>query len=306
MKSLHYERTGRSVMLKKNLLIVGFFCLPWLLFCQQESLLFHFDFTGAEGRNEWTDRTGRVRCFSKNRDFVIQQKSLRIAPCAEIYIPSEQLPELSEELTISTWVLKKSTPEYAPLLMKGSHAGGLQFLFTLSWRYPVFSYKVPGVAEWRGIYVHGLGGGSSRYGDESCMVPGASYVESSGYWKHLVAVFRQGLVLLYIDGKLVARQQGPDTRLTPNNEPFWIGAEKIRPDEENYMSANILINDLRLYSKALSAESIQELYAMERPRYPEGSLIPPGETHINALPVCYDYIKAAKKGTIRNLKRHCR
>ncbi len=296
MKFLQYKNSGRSVILKKLLLIAALFCLPLLLFCQDESLLFHFDFSGAEGKNEWTDRTGRVQCFSKNRDFVIQQQSLRIAPCAEIFIPSEQVPVLAEELTISTWILKKSTPEYAPLLMKGSHGGGLHFLFTLSWRYPAFCYKVPGVAEWRGIDVHGLGGGSSRYGDESCMVPGAIFVESSGYWKHLVAVFRQGLVQLYIDGKLVARQQGPDTRLTPNDEPFWIGAEKIRPDEENYMSANILINDLRLYSKALSEESIQQLYAMERPRYPEGSLIPPGETHINALPVCYDYIKAAKKG----------
>lgn len=261
-----------------------------------EGLVFHFDFKDAKDKNEITDKTGKIKCFSKNRDFVIQKDALRIAPCAEIYIPSENLPELKNELTVSAWILKKSTPEYAPLLFKGVHPDPIQFLFTLSWRYPAFCYKTPGKSGWGGIYINGMGGSSSRYGDENCMVKGARFVESSGFWKNLTAVFNKGIVKVYVDGDLVAEYKDKAETLTPNNSPIWIGAEKVASEKENYMSANILINDLRLYNKALPDGDVKAIYSAERAKYPEGSLIPPGETHINALPVCYDYMKAVMKG----------
>ena len=117
-----------------------------------DGLVFHFDFKDSAGKKELTDKTGNVKCISKNRDFVIQQDALRLASCAEIYIPSENLPEIKDELTISAWILKKSTPEYAPILFKGTHPGPIQFLFTLSWRYPGFCYKLPNqYYRWNGI-----------------------------------------------------------------------------------------------------------------------------------------------------------
>lgn len=262
-----------------------------------EGLVFHFDFKDALNKNEITDKTGKIKCLSKNRDFVIQKDALRIAPCAEIYIPSENLPELKKELTVSAWILKKSTPEYAPILFKGAHPEPIQFLFTLSWRYPAFCYKTPGKGGWNGIYINGMGGSSSRYGDENCMVKGAKFVESSGFWKNLTAVYNNGNVKIYVDGELVAEHKDAAIgSLTQNNSPIWIGAEKIASEKENFMSANMLINDLRLYNKALSDNDVKTIYSADRAKYPEGSLIPPGETHINALPVCYDYMKAVMKG----------
>ncbi|OGV32911.1 MAG: hypothetical protein A2020_01815 [Lentisphaerae bacterium GWF2_45_14] len=263
-----------------------------------DGLVFHFDFKDSAGKKELTDKTGNVKCISKNRDFVIQQDALRLASCAEIYIPSENLPEIKDELTISAWILKKSTPEYAPILFKGTHPGPIQFLFTLSWRYPGFCYKLPNqYYRWNGISINGLGGSSSRYDDEKLMIPGAQYVESSGYWKNLTAVFNRGKVELYIDGKLVAKRISEKSEsLQPDKSPIWIGAEKVADEKENYMSADMLLNDLRMYKRALSPGEVKSLYETEEGRYPKGSQIPKGETHINALPVCRDYIKAVMKG----------
>lgn len=256
-----------------------------------KDLVFHFDFKDGNGKPEMSDTTEKFKCISQNGKLLVQRGALRIAPGAKIYIPSEKMPDISKQLTISAWILKRSTPDVCPILFKGVHSDPIQFTFGIGWRYPEFCYKNTfNQYGWKGVYVKGDFGLRISYANPQWIVPGAAFIESSGFWRHVSAVFNEGKVELYIDGKLVA--QGASERpeyLKANDLPFWIGAERLLNETENYRVADMLINDLRLYSKAVSNEDVQMIYETEKIKYPQGSQIPAGENHLNALAPCLEY-----------------
>ncbi len=263
---------------------------------QTPSPVFHFDFKNAAGKRVITDSSGKIKCISETADFQVEQGALRIASGARISIPGENVPKLSRAVTTSAWILKSSTPDVAPILMKGVHPEPIQFLFSVGWRYPVFSYKnQPRQNFWKGIYYNGYFGGSITYGDPAWQVKDSPLVETGGTWYHVVSTFNEGAVRIYVNGQLTAQYQSEKPELlADNDEPFYVGAEFLKRGDkiEPYATANMLLNDLRLYDQALSTEQVQAEYAGDRLRYPAQSLIPAGKTHTTALAPCYEYLGA--------------
>ena len=259
----------------------------------EPGLVFHFDFSEAGGKRKITDQTGGFSCQSETADFQVEQNALRIAPGAKISIPSEKLPDLSEEMTVSAWIFKSSTPDVAPILMKGIHSEPVQFLFGVGWRYPVFCYKnISRQPVWKGVSTEGFFGSSIRYPDAAWLKNEAALVETGGKWYQVAAVYRQGTVRLYVNGVLAAEREQSGEKLLPNNEPFYLGMEPVKKDGriEPYATSNMLLSDLRLYGRALSPEEITSLYQRERPDYPAGLRIPEGKNHTSALALCTKYL----------------
>jgi hypothetical protein len=260
------------------------------------SLVFHFDFKDAAGKKDIPDVTGNFRCVSQTADFQVEKDALRIAPGAVISIPSKELPDLSHAVTMSAWILKSSTPDVAPILMKGNHPEPIQFLFGVGWRYPFFCYKnIPHQNFWKGISYDGYFGGSIKYHDPDVQVKGAPLVEYGGTWYHVVSVFDNGSVKLYVNGVLEAQYKSDKEETLANNDsPIYVGIELLVREGklEPYATANMLINDLELYNRAFTDAEIQTLYSSERSKYPTQSQIPPGKTHTTALSPCYAYLGA--------------
>lgn len=264
----------------------------FVLSAGNSGLVFHFDFKDADGKKEYADKTGRFKAFVKDGSFAVQSGALRTSVGARITVPDTRKPAAAKELTVMSWLLKKSTPDHTPILSKGEHPYSMQFIFSLCWRYPGFFYKnQPRQNFYKGIYYLGNFGSGTHYPDNSWIKPGAPLIERSGRWHHLAAVFDHGVVRIYLDGRLtVERSVEKGNLLAANDRPFYIAAQRVKDENANLVTADMLLNDLRLYSKALPEAEIRKIIASERAKYPKGNLIPKGETHLNALPDCWAYL----------------
>jgi hypothetical protein len=260
------------------------------------SLVFHFDFKNAAGKKDVLDTTEKFHCISQTANLQVEKDALRIAPGAVISIPSKGLPDLTHAVTMSAWILKSSTPDVAPILMKGNHPEPIEFLFGVGWRYPSFTYKnIPHQSFWKGISTDGFFGSSIKYHDPAVQINDAPLVEYGGTWYHVASVFDNGSVKLFVNGVLEARYKSEkEETLANNNSPIYVGIELLQREGklEPYATANMLINDLELYNRAFTDAEIQTLYSSERSKYPTQSQIPPGKTHTTALAPSYAYLGA--------------
>ena len=266
-----------------------------------DNLIFHFDFKDAQGKKEITDKTGNHTCVSKTCDFVIQDNALRIDDGADLYIPADKLPALEKELTVSLWVVKGHFGGAAPLLFKGIHPAPIQFLIAIAGDLPEFCYKnIPDQKHWKGIAYSGASYGSGLIYPSANVVAGAKYNIRSGYWTHITYVFKNGNIKGYNNGKLVLEHTTPAPELLKNNNvPICLGAEKVPEETLNYRTANVLLNDLRLYGNALGDQEVNSIYETEKAKYSQNSslakdafLIAP---NLYSLPPCNTYLSAMFK-----------
>ncbi|HUU16920.1 MAG TPA: LamG domain-containing protein [Sedimentisphaerales bacterium] len=77
---------------------------------------------------------------------------------------------------------------------------------------------------------------------------------NDGHWHHVAGVYDEEKLYLYIDGNLDASAVAPGT-IRVNDEPVYIGENSQTPNR----FWNGLIDDVRIYSYALSAEEISEI-----------------------------------------------
>jgi hypothetical protein len=260
------------------------------LWASNNNLIFHFDFKDAAGKKQYTDQTGKFTAVVKDGKFAVQNGALRTSIGSQISIKDTRKKAPVKELTVMSWILKKSTPDHTPILSKGEHPRNLQFTFSIGWRYPGFFYKKV-VNKLNGIYYIGTFGSGTHYPDNKWIKPKAKLIEISGRWHHLAAVFNQGEVKIYIDGKLsVERFDEKGNFLPANDRPFYIAAQRVAGENANMETADMLLNDLRLYNKALLEEDIKKIIANETQKYPKGNLIPKGKTHLEALDDCWSYL----------------
>ena len=276
----------------KFLITLWALLFAFVLAAGDSGLIFHFDFKDAAGKKVYADKTGKFKAHVKDGAFAVQSGALRTSVGAQITVPDTRKPQSVKALTVMSWILKKSTPDHTPILSKGEHPYSLQFIFSLCWRYPGFFYKnLPRQNFYKGIYYLGNFGTGTHYPDNSWIKPGAQLIERSGRWHHVAAVFDQGIVKIYLDGRLsVERTAEKGNLLAANDRPFYIAAQRVTGENANLVTADMLLNDLRLYGKALSEAEIKKIIASETAKYPKGNLIPKGETHLNALPDCWAYL----------------
>jgi hypothetical protein len=77
---------------------------------------------------------------------------------------------------------------------------------------------------------------------------------NDGHWHHVAGVYDEEKIYLYIDGSLDASAVAPG-KIRVNDEPVYIGENSQTPNR----FWNGLIDDVRIYSYALSAEEISEI-----------------------------------------------
>ena len=255
------------------------------------NLVFHFDFKEAEGKTCIADQTGQFTAVVNPGSFTTQSGALRTSIGANITVADHRPAKPVEQMTAMAWVLKKSTPDNTPILAKGELPYQTQFDLGIIWRTPYFRYKnTPRQSEWNGLWIVGDFGSGTGYAEKAWLKTGVPLIESSGYWWHVAAVFNKGTTKIYLNGKLTSERVESEQVLAPSTLPFRIGSVRATGENANSHTAELLMNDLRLYSKALNEEEINDIILSETAKYPKECLIPPGKTHLNALPPCYSYV----------------
>ncbi len=258
-------------------------------------LVFHFDFKDAAKEETVTDLTGKVKCYSKPKIFVVQENALRLDDFSQFYIPSKSLPKLTDKFTFNIWLVKCRSNEVGPLFFKGLHPAHIQFLIAVTHLYPEFVYKNEDAKDyWKGIELSGTAGsGILEYRDPKCMINNAKPEITPGIWKMLTVVFDCGSISLYLDGKLVlSRKSAMPESLEACDFPLYLGAERIPNSTLNYQTANMLVNDWRLYNGSLDAAEIEKLYQEERSKYSKIVMADPGSFY----PKCDTYIRKSIEG----------
>ena len=153
----------------------------------------------------------------------------------------------SMEFTLSAWVNGNPTQEPgAGIIAKGNGAGGEQFSLDVE------------TGKYR-FYVRN---------DVAAATVFQSSVAPNNTWQHLVAVFSVPLqrVKLYVNGIEVLSGTPPAT-LLQNSHEVTIGSRQSGSDVYN-MNFDGLMDDVRIYGRALTAADVTELYN-------QASLVPP-------------------------------
>ncbi len=289
------------------------------LLCQSavgkaEQPIFHFNFSDADGKQEIVDTTGKVRCKSQGVAMLVEHGALRLAEGACITIPADQKVSIAKQgLTVSAWILKAGN-DITPILCKGEIGKPIHFLFTARGLLPAFCYRHPA----NGLYVDGKAYGSTfAYGKPDWVLEGAEPRIRIGRWTHVAATFDRGETTVYINGKPTARMKTKE-QLRPNDRPFYIGVKRISGKDTNRETANMLLDDLRLYDTALSAEQVAGIYQEEKDDYPGEAIGLKKSYHYlgfgeefdphfeRTLPITKKYLEHLPKDTLSGKPSRCR
>ncbi|OGV35181.1 MAG: hypothetical protein A2020_11615 [Lentisphaerae bacterium GWF2_45_14] len=236
--------------------------------------VFHFNFKDSQGKKEIKDLTGDYECISKDAPMETYKGRLRTDYGAQIYIPCEKLPDISEGFSISVWLLPLPTiysQSRYPLISKGILWDKLELDFLALGEFPSFIYadKSNNLAQ---VSVVGSDYGNSfRYEDAKVFSDNLKIPMQK--WTHIALTFSKGKVKIYRNGLPLLEKINQNHRsIKTSNTPIRIGAERIKGEEDNYHSSNMLINDIRLYSKAIDDEEVKTVYETEKDSYPEKNI----------------------------------
>ena len=206
-----------------------------------------------------------------------------ISQFSRVFVPDPGVDGATAQLTLAAWVAPSERPaSYWSLLYKGRRQGAerqdIHFYFSLFDGRPEFKFKDE-AGRWQGI-MRNAG---------SFLVPGGVPVPLAQvpavkplHWSHVAATFNQGLVSLYLNGAKILEGRAPTDHLVPNTDPLLIGEAHSDSGARAYMCSG-LMDDVRVYGRALSATEIAALYQQERPGKPDGALTIP-----RPLPEGYD------------------
>lgn len=195
-----------------------------------------------------------------------------------------------EALTTEAWIRPDAIGSYQAILFKGQRAAeidAVHFHFGLADGKPEFKFK-DAENVWRGLYR------GTRY-----PLP----VVPLGRWSHVAATFDKGKVCLYLDGRRAASAQTQPERLLPNVLPLGIG-EGQAPGGGRAFEMSGLIDDVKIYDRALDPEQIAKEYQAGRGRHSESAVVAaapdtqPVPRLDQKLPLVERYEKAIPKDTI--------
>jgi hypothetical protein len=144
--------------------------------------------------------------------------------------------DITQQITISAWIkVKAFDRKWQAIIAKGDSAWRLQ---------------------------RNSNDNTLEFACSGLVVPGTSWGDihgtfdvNDGRWHHAVGTYDGSQICLYVDGKLDASSTASGT-IKINNHPVNIGENSERPDR----FWNGLIDDVRLYSYALTADEVAVLY----------------------------------------------
>ena len=143
--------------------------------------------------------------------------------------------DITRQITISAWIkVNAFDREWQTIVAKGDRAWRLQ----RNWGESTLEFACSGLVvpgtDWGQIF------GTTNVND--------------GHWHHVAGVYDEEKIYLYIDGNLDASAEAPGN-IRVNDEPVYIGENSQMPNR----FWNGLIDDVRIYSYALSAEEISAI-----------------------------------------------
>ncbi len=143
--------------------------------------------------------------------------------------------DIKNQITVSAWIkVTAFDRDWQAIVAKGDRAWRLQRnVGENTLEFACSGLVVPGT-DWGQIY------GTTDVND--------------GHWHHIAGVYDEEKLYLYIDGNLDASAEAPGN-IRVNDEPVYIGENSQTPNR----FWNGLIDDVRIYSYALSAEEISEI-----------------------------------------------
>ncbi len=143
--------------------------------------------------------------------------------------------DIKNQITVSAWIkVNAFDRNWQAIVAKGDRAWRLQRNAGESTlEFACSGLVVPGT-DWGQIY------GNADVND--------------GHWHHIAGVYDEEKIYLYIDGNLDASAEAPGN-IRVNDEPVYIGENSQTPNR----FWNGLIDDVRIYSYALSAEEISKI-----------------------------------------------
>ena len=107
------------------------------------------------------------------------------------------------------------------------------------------------------VYFTVFASNPTEEGDASSFDIRAPGVFKGGKWRHVAAIYDGPDMLLYIDGEVVAEKTIGDVKLfAVEGNPLAIGCRPPNMDR----GFNGVVDDVRMYNKALSAEDVRKLY----------------------------------------------
>jgi hypothetical protein len=167
------------------------------------------------------------------------------------YISVPDAPSLHpyDQLTISLWVRSDKNDFWIPILHKGGQQDGTDCY--LNREYSVFvqpSWSVGGIE-------------INSSGDVSpCEIYTNTSPITTGRWYFFTGVvdLHNHEVNAYLDGVLQGKITAPDNVIRSNSNELRIG----QSEETAYPPFNGIIDEIRIYNRALSATEIQKLYSI--------------------------------------------
>ncbi len=153
------------------------------------------------------------------------------------YVDIGKDPELDikNQITVSAWIkVNAFDRNWQAIVAKGDRAWRLQ---------------------------RNVGENTLEFACSGLVVPGTDWGQifgktnvNDGHWHHVAGVYDQEKIYLYIDGSLDASAEAPGN-IRVNDQPVYIGENSQTPNR----FWNGLIDDVRIYSYALSPEEISEI-----------------------------------------------
>ena len=143
--------------------------------------------------------------------------------------------DITQQITVSAWIkVSAFDGDWQAIVAKGDRAWRLQ---------------------------RNAGESTLEFACSGLVVPGTDWGNvfgtvdvNDGHWHYVAGVYDQEKLYLYIDGNLDVSAEAPGT-IRVNDEPVYIGENSQTPNR----FWNGLIDDVRIYSYALSAEEISEI-----------------------------------------------
>jgi hypothetical protein len=83
---------------------------------------------------------------------------------------------------------------------------------------------------------------------------------NDGQWHNVVCMWSDNLIRLYIDGELHDSTEAVGSVEYSSEVPFKIGHSAIAEFEDDYYHFNGVLDDVRLYTRSLSATQIENIY----------------------------------------------
>ena len=241
-------------------------------------MVFHFDFSQAEGKKEIPDKTGRFRCCSEAYKFHTENGALRVAPDAKLTVPMEKKND-GTAMSFCAWLVTNGKGSNV-VFFKGLHPYAVEYALMLNGTVPEFCYKnQPGQNFWKGVHCTFR---TRTYVDKNWIVLGSRHTVTPNKWTHLVYTFDNGSICIFINGKKVvdAKSAKPE-KLRSNTLAGRIGSDKSFNARDNFSTAELLLNDLKLFSRKLTDGEVSTMYEAEKKKYSTGKV---------ELKECYAYL----------------